>query len=142
MSDGIISDRNAAAFLAEKDGARSQAALKRLCRLRYDPKVWVKAIEEHNITAKWFIGQLKSMILEGTGSQKLAALERLLNLIETLGLGWDKVGKHFGLDPKMADGLRGVGKSKASAELPEDDSDAQKKLDEPIAPLRFATGAD
>ena len=142
MSDGIISDRNAAAFLAEKDGARSQAALKRLCRLRYDPKVWVKAIEEHNITAKWLIGHLKSMAEKGIGAQRMAAIDRLLNLVETMGLAWDNVGKHFGLDPKMADGLRGVGKSKASAELPEDDSDVQKRLDEPIAPLRFATGAD
>lgn len=144
-TDRPISDRNATQFLARshahyKHGSKSKpyAALKKLFELRYDPQKWLEAVEENNIDVKWLVGQLKGMIKNGKGGQRIAAFDRLLGLIESLGLSWDKVGEHFGLDPKMADGLRSVAKSKAVGDETGGDGEAQKKLDEPIAPLRFA----
>lgn len=147
MSDSgrPISDRNATQFLAGSHGhckhgsqSKATAALKKLFQLRYDPQKWLEAIEKNNIDVKWLVGQLKDQIKNGKGGQRIAAFDRLLGLIESLGLAWDKVGENFGLDPKMADGLRSVGKSKSVGDETGGDDEAQKKLDEPIAPLRVA----
>ncbi len=138
---GPISDRNATQFLSRshrlyKHGSQSESskALKKLFHLRYDPKKWLEAVEENRIDAKWLVGQLKNLIEDGKSGQRIAAFDRLLCLIESLGLAWDKVGEHFGLDPKVADGLRTAAKSTPSDDE-EHDAGVQKKLDEPIGPL-------
>ena len=139
MSDAnrVISDRNAAAFLAESAGSQSVASmsLKKLFQLRYDPKKWLDAVEENKISAKWIIRQLKGMAERGSAGQRMAAIDRLLSLIETMGLAWDKVGEHFKLDSKMADGLRG---KSSAADVDPPDNEVQAKLDHAIPALRSA----
>lgn len=140
MSDKILSVRNVAAFLALKDGARSQTALRRLCRLRFDAKLWSKAIETNGITVNWLVGQLKDLIKNGNGGQRIAAFDRLLGLVESLSLGLSELGAHYGLDPKRADGLPmsidQYRESKGQSGLADGEEDVQKTLDKPIPALR------
>lgn len=135
MSDRIISDRNAAAFLAGKSGSQSDASmsLKKLFHLRYDPKKWLAAVEKNKISVEWIVKQLKGMAEEGAAGQRMAAMDRLLGLIETMGLAWDKVGEHFKLDSTMADGLRG---KLSAADVDPPDNEVQAKLDHAIPALR------
>lgn len=114
MND-LLSDRNIATVMAKFAGQlggkaqrkEAQKALERICRLRYDPRLWSEAFSNHGVTPEFVIARLKDIAEnDKSGANQIAALGKLLKLAESLAPAWEKVAEQYQLKDNMPDGRR------------------------------------